>query len=140
MFTRTSLPSLRRAIPLVILSFTGVYAKDETSFMCGQFQGATTTSGTYLYGTNQWGWDSSGAQCMEVSRFRTPQLMLCTRRQDPSTRSVQLSHSRLLTLVKYRLTLTILKRTPLLSMQPGHGKLAMFGYVTIPVWSRPFSF
>ncbi|GAB7355556.1 hypothetical protein MBLNU459_g6030t3 [Dothideomycetes sp. NU459] len=35
--------------------------------MCGQFEGALTDSGTYLYGTNQWGWDSSGAQCMEAN-------------------------------------------------------------------------
>jgi xyloglucan-specific endo-beta-1,4-glucanase len=43
--------------------------------MCGaygassavQFAGATSDSGKYLYGSNQWGWDDSGAQCMTVS-------------------------------------------------------------------------
>jgi len=42
--------------------------------MCGaygassavQFAGATSDSGKYLYGSNQWGWDASGAQCMTV--------------------------------------------------------------------------
>lgn len=38
-----------------------------TKTMCEQFDGALTESGTYLYGTNQWGMDSSGAQCMTVS-------------------------------------------------------------------------
>lgn len=34
--------------------------------MCEQYNGATTDSGAYLYGTNQWGEDGSGAQCMTV--------------------------------------------------------------------------
>jgi xyloglucan-specific endo-beta-1,4-glucanase len=32
-----------------------------------QFAGASSDSGKYLYGSNQWGWDDSGAQCMTVS-------------------------------------------------------------------------
>jgi hypothetical protein len=50
-------------------------SKNEYKTMCAaygestaaQFAGATSDSGKYLYGSNQWGWDDSGAQCMTVS-------------------------------------------------------------------------
>lgn len=35
--------------------------------LCEIYNGATTDSGTYLYGTNQWGNDGSGSQCIYVS-------------------------------------------------------------------------
>ncbi|KAF1348177.1 concanavalin A-like lectin/glucanase domain-containing protein [Delphinella strobiligena] len=34
--------------------------------LCEIYNGATTDSGTYLYGTNQWGNDGSGSQCIYV--------------------------------------------------------------------------
>lgn len=62
---------------LAILSPLSVAAasKDEFKTMCAafgdssaaQFAGASSDTGKYLYGSNQWGWDDSGAQCMTVS-------------------------------------------------------------------------
>jgi len=59
------------------LSVAVASSKDESKTMCAkygdstaaQFAGATTDSGKYLYGSNQWGWDDSGAQCMTVSQW-----------------------------------------------------------------------
>ncbi|KAI5196617.1 concanavalin A-like lectin/glucanase [Aureobasidium subglaciale] len=61
---------------LAILSPLAVSAasKNEYKTMCGafgdssalQYAGASTDTGKYLYGANQWGWDASGAQCMTV--------------------------------------------------------------------------
>jgi hypothetical protein len=44
-------------------SLCAVYGDSVTA----QFAGAKSNSGKYLYGSNQWGWDDSGAQCMVVS-------------------------------------------------------------------------
>ncbi|KAG9625021.1 concanavalin A-like lectin/glucanase, partial [Aureobasidium melanogenum] len=56
------------------LSVAAASSKDESKTMCAkygdstaaQFAGATSDSGKYLYGSNQWGWDDSGSQCMTV--------------------------------------------------------------------------
>ena len=79
MFFCTSPPSLGKLSCLALSLYLGaVSAKSKSKpcasndyvcekQMCAIFDGATTDSGTYLYGTNQWGDDGSGAQCMTVS-------------------------------------------------------------------------
>lgn len=76
MFTSTSLPSPGK-LSLLIPFLVGVVSANSSKpcaqndyeclkTMCEQYNGATTDSGTYLYGTNQWGEDGSGSQCMTV--------------------------------------------------------------------------
>lgn len=75
--------------------------------MCQIYYGWTTDSGTYLYGTNQWGWDDSGAQCMTVRLNSTRQLWSGTNDD-------------------YRSTLTMLMVMPH-STRLGRGKSGRFG-------------
>lgn len=75
MLTSTSLPSPGKLSLLIPFLVAAVSAKSKPcaqndyvclQTMCQQYNGATTDSGLYLYGTNQWGADGSGSQCMTV--------------------------------------------------------------------------
>lgn len=60
-------------MPFLLLAFLFLpdmnfaMAQSDTRILCQQFENATTTSGRYTFLTDQWGLDSSGFQCMNVS-------------------------------------------------------------------------
>lgn len=91
MHTCTSLPSLGQVpylILLLLFSVSAVSAKSKPCpqnnyvclmTLCEKFDGATTDTGNYLYGTDQWGDDGSGGQCMTVCGIPSRRTSTCLR-------------------------------------------------------------